>query len=87
MSDEVVRIAKPHDSKDAEFQSVLALVAEGGEVETAHLAERLRLVHRIALKVCGGKLACVGAMKRSLGHDVAKLTSAAFFIKRIPTLP
>jgi hypothetical protein len=48
---------------DAEFQSVLALIAEGGEVETAHLAERLKLAHRIALTVCGGKLACVGAIK------------------------
>jgi hypothetical protein len=42
MSDQPVRIAKPLDLTDAEFQSVVALIAEGGEVETSHLADRLK---------------------------------------------
>jgi RimJ/RimL family protein N-acetyltransferase len=63
MSDQPVRIAKPQDLTAAEFDSVVALISEGGEVETRHLAERLKLAHRIALKFCEEQLACVGAIK------------------------
>ncbi len=74
MPDEPVRIVKAEELTDIEFTSVQKLISEGGEVATAHLVERLRSSHLIALNTCDGRLACVAAIKAVRPEYIASIT-------------
>src|SRR6266478_7413951 len=63
MPSEVIRVLTPLQLTEPEFASVQALITDGGEVQTTHLAEYLKSSHRIGLVEISGELACVGAIK------------------------
>jgi ribosomal protein S18 acetylase RimI-like enzyme len=63
MAPGTIRILTPPQLTEPEFASVQALIADGGEVQTTHLAEYLKASHRIGLVEISGELASVGAIK------------------------
>jgi hypothetical protein len=63
MSDQTVRIVRPHELTSGEFATVRALISEGGEVGAKRLTDHLKSSPLIALIVHDGQLACVGAIK------------------------
>lgn len=73
MSDNTVRVVKPHALTGEEFTAVRALILDGAEVDGIRLSDYVKSSHRIALIVREGQVACVGAIKAARSNYIQSI--------------